>query len=156
MGKTWALDDRAQLHKDANKALDENLLPGESVQAIVRGAYDSAAIATDRRVFVFKKGVFSGAAMAKKLVSWDYRNVTGVQVETGAIGGTFTIQAAGAVSADAGYWSGGKDSAFKSTNAVALTREHFDQAKAGAARNPRTGRRVPRFRSGSDGRDDGA
>ena len=147
MGKTWALD---RIERNCTRTrtkpwtrtfyLENPSKPSCAVRTI------PPSIATDRRVFVFKKGVFSGAAMAKKLVSWDYRNVTGVQVETGAIGGTFTIQAAGAVSADAGYWSGGKDSAFKSTNAVALTREHFDQAKAGAARTPRTGRRVPRFR----------
>jgi len=65
--------------------------------------------------------------MAKKMVSWDYRNLTGVQIETGLTGGTVALQGAGTVSTDAGYWSAGRDNAFKSTNAVALTRDHFQQ-----------------------------
>jgi hypothetical protein len=133
VGKSWALDDREQLHKDADALLQQNLMPGEPVLAIVRGSYDSAAVATDRRIFVFKKGLFSGAAMAKKLISWDYRNVTGVQVETGMISGAFVIQAAGAQATDASFWGGGNNDAMKATNAVALARDHFDQAKAGAA-----------------------
>jgi len=133
MSKTWALDDREQLHKDANQLIDENLMNGESVLAIVRGTYDSAAIATDRRIFIFKKGMMSGAAMAKKLVTWDYRAVTGVQVETGMVSGTFVIQAAGAQVVDGSYWSTGKNDPAKASNALALTRDHFDQAKAGAA-----------------------
>ena len=45
MTKSWALNDRAQLHKDANSLLDQNLIAGEPVVAILRGAYDSAMIA---------------------------------------------------------------------------------------------------------------
>lgn len=133
MGKAWALDDRDQLHKDANKALDENLMPGEGVRVIIRGSYDSALIATDRRVFVFKKGIFSGAAMAKKLSSWDYRNITGIQIETGMVSGTVALQAAGAVAVDASFWGGDSNSAMKAANAIALVRDHFDQAKLGVA-----------------------
>jgi hypothetical protein len=61
----WALDDRAQLHKDANELLDENLAPDEAVQVIIRGNFNSAMIATNRRVFVFKKGIQSGLAFSK-------------------------------------------------------------------------------------------
>jgi hypothetical protein len=47
MAKSWAIDDRAQLHKEANNLLDQNLIVGEPVVAIVRGGYDSAMIATE-------------------------------------------------------------------------------------------------------------
>jgi Short C-terminal domain len=129
----WSLTDRAQLHKDANKLLDENLAPGESVRAIIRGQYDSAAIATERRIFVFKKGWLSGAVMAKKMASWDYRNVTGIQVETGIMGGTFVVQAAGAQATDASYWGSGDNDAAKASNALGLYSTHFEQAREGAA-----------------------
>lgn len=76
MGKSWALDDRAQLHKDANAALDEGLASDERVKVIVRGVQNSAFIGTDRRVFVFKKSLW-----LKKLSSWDYRGISGVEYE---------------------------------------------------------------------------
>jgi DNA-binding cell septation regulator SpoVG len=81
MANTWALDDRAQLHKDANALLTQNLTSGERVMAIIRGTFDSALITTDRRAFVFKKGLFAAAMFGKKLESYDYRNLTGVQLE---------------------------------------------------------------------------
>lgn len=133
MAKDWTLDDRAQLHKEANKLLDENLAPGEPVVAIIRGQFDSAIIGTDRRVFVFKKGVLSGSAFAKKLSSWDYRNITGIQVETGVMGGVAAVQAAGVGTGDLSYWGGGKSDPRKAPNAVALARDHFKQAKEAVA-----------------------
>lgn len=124
----WPLDDRAQLHKEANALLDENLAPDESVVVIIRGEWNSAIIGTDRRVFVFKKGFMSGSAFARKLSTWDYRNITGVQVETGMITGSAAIQAAGIPAEQISH-----DNAAKAPHAVPLMREHFAQAKAGAA-----------------------
>jgi hypothetical protein len=129
----WAIDDRAQLHKDANQLLDENLDADEPVRAIIRGQFASAIIATDRRVFVFKKGWLSGSAFAKKLSSWDYRNVSGIRVEIGSISGTVTISAAGAeVQPQFTFIPGTHDPA-KAANAVKLDVTQFDQAKRGAA-----------------------
>lgn len=127
MGRKWALDDRAQLHKDANKALDENLAPGEQVRAIIRGAYDSAMIATDRRAFVFKKGAFGASLFGKKLASYDYRNLTGVQIETGVISGAVALQGGGIEARDLSNYS--KDNARTAPFAIMLSREHFDQAR---------------------------
>jgi Short C-terminal domain/zinc-ribbon domain len=131
MAKKWALDDRKQLHKDANKALDENLMPGETVRVIIRGTHDAAMIGTDRRVFVFKKGFMGGATFGKKLASWDYRNVNGVQLETGMVSGVVLIQAPGVTAKDVSYWGSRKDSAQAAPHALALVREYFDQAREG-------------------------
>jgi hypothetical protein len=130
----WALDDRAQLHKDANAALDENLASGERVEVIIRGNLSSAIIGTDRRLFVFKKGWLSGSAFGKKMATWDYRNITGVQIETGILSGTVAVQAAGITMGDYSYWSTGKDDPQKAANALAIARDHFPQARSGVAR----------------------
>lgn len=74
MGKGWAVDDCAQLHKDANAALDANLAPGETVTVTIRGIQNSAFIGTDRRLFVFKKSLWD-----KKLMTWDYSGISGVE-----------------------------------------------------------------------------
>lgn len=134
MAKTWALDDRAQLHKDANEALDQNLAPGEAVLVIIRGMYDSALIATARRVFIFKKGMFSGATLGKKLASWDYRNLSGVQIETGMISGAVALQGAGIAGGDLGKYRSGGNDPLHAPHAVATNREHFEQARLGVAR----------------------
>jgi len=103
--------------------------------AIVRGAFSSAIIATDRRLFVFKKGILSGSLMANKLVSWDYGSISSIQLETGVLAGTVSVQAPGATVGEAKSWTRfpGDSAASKSGNAITLRREHFEQARAGVA-----------------------
>lgn len=135
MANTWALDDRAQLHKDANALLTQNLTSGERVMAIIRGTFDSALIATDRRAFVFRKGLFAAAMFGKKLESYDYRNLTGVQLETGVMSGVVSLQGPGIASEDLSHWSSGKGDLKKAhPHALALASTHFEQARAGIAR----------------------
>jgi Short C-terminal domain len=132
MGKL-AIDDRKQLTKDANKLLDQNLAAGEVVRAIIRGTFSSAAICTDRRVFVSKQGMMGGALFGKKLTSYDYRNLTGVHLETGVVSGVFALEGPGISSHDLSYWSQGKGDPGKAPHALALNRDNFEQAKAGVA-----------------------
>ena len=134
MANTWALDDRAQLHKDANALLTQNLTSGERIMVIIRGTFDSALIATDRRAFVFKKRFFAGAAFGKKLAAYDYRDLTGVQLETGVTSGVVSLQGPGIASEDLSYWSSGKGDPKKAPHALALASAHFKQARAGVAR----------------------
>lgn len=114
------------IHPAAQAAVDENLMPGEAVQAVVRGELDTSMIATDRRVFVFKKGFLTGAGMGKKLSSYDYRNLTGIQLETGVVSGVLSLQGPGIVSGDLSTWSG---DARKAPHALWLNRSNFDQAR---------------------------
>ena len=129
----WALDDRQQLHNDANDALDENLFPNEAVHVIIRGTSHSALVGTDRRVFVFKKGWTGGTGFGGKLASWDYAHIMGVQVETALGTGMILIQAPGVAATDPSYWGSGKESVHSAPNALALTGDHFVQARQGAA-----------------------
>src|SRR5450759_4549275 len=134
MANTWALDDRAQLHKDANALLTQNLTSGERIMAIIRGSFDSALIATDRRAFVFKKRFFAGAAFGKKLASYDYLNLTGVQLETGVTSGVVSLQGPGIASEDVSYWSSGKGDPKKAPHARALASARLLEVRAGIAR----------------------
>ena len=133
MAKEYALDDRKQLYKGANQVLDENLAPDEHVKVIIRGTLDSAMMGTDRRVFVFKMGFMAGATFGHKFTSWDYRNIVGIQIETGLLTGFVVIQAPGTETADGSYWSTGKNSPDKSPGAVPIHRYHFKQARKGVA-----------------------
>jgi hypothetical protein len=55
MPKQAAPNDRSRLSGEAKVALDAALTPGEPVRVIVRGAYGSALIASDRHAFIWKK-----------------------------------------------------------------------------------------------------
>jgi hypothetical protein len=129
-----ALDDRSHLHKDINRTLNDNLMSGELVRVIIYGNGVSAMIGTDRRVFVFKKGWMAGATFGKKIASWDYANITGIQIVTGPTSGVVAIEAAGVQAVNMNYWAGGPNSADNSPNAIKFSgKDHLERARLGTA-----------------------
>ncbi len=74
MGKSWALDDRAQLHSDARKAIDSQLAPDETVRVIIRGVQNTSITGTERRAFVFKKVLWN-----TDMSTWDYGSISGIE-----------------------------------------------------------------------------
>ena len=125
----YAIDDRLQLHKDANKSLDQNLSPGERVKVIILGLWDSAIIGTEKRCFVYKRGLMGGAMFGSKLTSWDYTNLNGVQIETGFTSGFVSLQAPGIIAKDMSYWNTGKDGPAASPFAISINKSQFEQAR---------------------------
>jgi len=107
--RRYIMDNRNMLHNEANKLLDQNLGAGELVQVIILGLWDSAIIGTKNRAFIFKKGMMGGVMFGSKLTSWDYRNLTGVQLETGPMSGFVSLQGPGISSQDLSYWDTGKN-----------------------------------------------
>jgi len=126
-----SITDRYQLHKDANKALDQNLSPNEKVKVIIQGLWDSAIIGTDTRCFVYKRGQMGGVMFGSKLTSWDYINLNGVQLETGPSTGFVSLQAPGIVSKDMSYWNTGSNGPAASPYALSLSKDLFEQAREG-------------------------
>jgi hypothetical protein len=119
------------LHKRARKALNENLAAGEEVRVIMnmgRRSKSAAIIATDRRLFVFKTGAASGATFGCKFSSFDYRNVSGISMHTGAMSGSAVIDVAGAAPVGSSYWGNKNNDPWKAQNAIPLTRP-YDEAK---------------------------
>jgi hypothetical protein len=96
----YAIDDRNKLHKDANISLDKNLSYHEKVRVIIQGLSDSAIIGTDTRCFVYKRGLMGGAAFEGKLISWNYSNLNGVQLEIGLHSGVVSLLGPGTTSKD--------------------------------------------------------
>jgi hypothetical protein len=119
------------LHKKARRALDENLAPGEEIRVILnmgRRARRAAIIATDRRLFVFKTGAAAGATFGSKFASFDYRNVSGVSLHTGAMTGSAVIDVAGAAPVGSSYWGKRNNDPWKAQNAIPIVRP-YDRAK---------------------------
>lgn len=124
------------LHKKARQALDENLAEGEEVRVILnmgRRSRRAAIIATDRRLFVFKTGMASGATFGSKFSSFDYRNVSGISLHTGAMTGSAVIDVAGAAPVGSSYWGNRNNDPWKAQNAIPVTRPYDDAKKQIAA-----------------------
>jgi hypothetical protein len=130
--KMPGLTDRTRLHKKANEALDHNLAPGEVIEVIITGPSNQAIIGTNRRAFVYKKGFMAGASFGSELTSWDYRNVTGVQLHTGMMSGAVVLQGPGQSGTNTSYWKNGDSDPYKAPNAIPIVRP-WNQASAGVA-----------------------
>lgn len=132
--------DRSILHPDANKALDQNLSSGEKVEIIIEGLGNSAMIATNRRVFIFKKGISFGVMFGYKFTSWDYRNLVGVEVTTGLITGLVALQGPGIVGSNASVWgnlmgnANSNNDAWKIPSAIPIGQVQMEPARIGAAK----------------------
>ncbi len=84
-----------RLHPRAVEALERALLPGETVEVVVPGPAAQVLVGTDRRVLVFKKGLAAGTAFGSELSSWEYRQLSGVLLRTGVLGGVLALQVPG-------------------------------------------------------------
>ena len=127
------LMDRGRLHKKANQALEQNLVPGETVEVIITGPSSQAIIGTNRSAFVYKKGFMAGASFGSELTTWDYRNLAGVQLHTGMMSGAVVLQASGQSGTSTSYWKNKDSDPYKTPNAIPIVRP-WDQAQAGVAR----------------------
>ncbi len=127
------LVDRGRLHKKANEALEQNLVPGETVEVIITGPSNQAIIGTKRRAFVYKKGFMAGASFGSELTTWDYRNLVGVQLHTGMMSGAVVLQAPGQSGTSTSYWNNKDSDPYKTPNAIPVVRP-WDQVQVGVAR----------------------
>ena len=139
MGKMYESHDnvRSQLHRACNKALNQNLVPGETIQVIILGLWDSAIIGTDRRAFVFKNGMMAGAMSGARFASWEYNQINGIQIEEANGGpdgaGFVSIQIPGACVAKGSYWDTSKYGPAESPNAICINKAMEDHAQRGVA-----------------------
>ena len=66
--------------------------------------------------------------MAKKLISWDYANLAGAQLEAGVITGVVSLQGQGIEAWDFSIWRTRRHDSNKAPYALEMGREHFEQA----------------------------
>lgn len=81
------------------------LLPGESVEAVL-GSSSQVIVITDRRLIVVKVGVVAGSTGGGRVTSFDFKDVTGLQVQLGVLMGSLSVQSPGYGATQTGdYWS---------------------------------------------------
>jgi hypothetical protein len=115
-----------QLHERAEKLLAESLAPDEVVLAKLRGSKDTQCVAvTNERVVILKVGWMAGQTLGGKVTSFDYRNITSVEVRTSMMSGTFEVAAGGVSGSERSTWKSGKQDAWKAPNVIPI---HKSQA----------------------------
>jgi hypothetical protein len=120
------------LSSKGRDAVAQGLMPGETVNVVIRGTSSSAVIRTDRRAFIYKQGLLAGATFGHKLASFAYENIVGIEVHTGAMSGAVVIHVPGAASVSTSYWHDSKSDPHRAYNAVPIMRP-YAPAQAGAA-----------------------
>lgn len=69
-----------------------------------------------------------------KVTSWEYRNITGIQLETRMNRCSLVIRTAGEESVDPSYWATGKGSAQQAPNAILFSGKRSKDVQAFVAR----------------------
>jgi hypothetical protein len=119
------------LHRAAQGAISSVLEPSEEIALAVRGENGSALVATNRRVFVFKKGITTGAFFGKQLNSWDYSNVSGVEVKQGLTTNAIVVQVPGVEPVTKfGRMDKGHHSVWEAPNAIMVQRADIQEPVA--------------------------
>lgn len=105
-------------------AVEDGLIPGEPVGVVVKGTGSAAIVGTDRRAFIYKRGLLAGATFGHKLTSFAYENIVGIEVHTGAMSGAVVIHVPGAASVSTSYWQNSKSDPHKAYNAIPIVRPY--------------------------------
>lgn len=86
-------------------ALNEALLPGETIRAALNGLRGQAVALTDRRVIIFKAGAASGAMLGHKAKGFPLELITSVEYSCGLTEGRIQLTVAGSVEQRQGWMS---------------------------------------------------
>jgi hypothetical protein len=104
------------------ESIQANLEPGETVEVVVLGQANQTLVGTGRRVFVAKQGILTGGFFRKQSSSWDYRNISGVELQRSLTMTAVILQVPGvAPVTEIGRFSKGSGSVWEAPNAVVVT-----------------------------------
>jgi hypothetical protein len=106
------------------------LTPFDTVRFCLVGASKQALIALDDRLLIVKHGMMAGATGGVRRTTFDYCDITNVEVNTGWVNGiieVLTAAYAGGVQKD--YWnSGDNNDPFKASNAIPIAKATLTKA----------------------------
>lgn len=83
------------LPKKESGLLAATLNSGETVLGQMVGEFGQTAVATNQRLIIVKSGFMVGATFGGRTTSFDYRNITAVEVRTSLASGYFEVTAGG-------------------------------------------------------------
>lgn len=110
------------LARKAKKHLNKHLGENDTVRFCIQGVGSQAIVALEERMLLIKPGWEAGAAFGARVTSFYYRDVTGIEINTGLMMGVIEINTPayqGTGTKD--YWSMGKDrSPLQVTNCIPI------------------------------------
>jgi hypothetical protein len=113
-----------KLHGRAEKLLAQSLGPGEPVLGRINGISNiECLVLTDQRAVIIKVGWRAGQTLGGKVTSFNYRNITSVEVRTSIVTGTFEISAGGMQGPERSYWTAtGPNGAWHAPNTIPISK----------------------------------
>lgn len=73
------------------KLVEDNIHAGESVDFCLVGSGGQALVALEHRLLILKSGFMAGATFGQRVSSFYYRDITGVEVNTGLLNGVIEV-----------------------------------------------------------------
>lgn len=73
------------------RLLKQNLRTGETVEFCIVGNFKQSIVALNERLVIIKPGFMAGATFGARVTSFYYRDITGIEVNTGLINGVIEI-----------------------------------------------------------------
>lgn len=99
----------APLSRKAEKILSLNLQNNEDILLKLMGAFGQALVITNKRVYILKWGFMTGNFLRNRCYSFEYRNITGININQNLFTGSLQILTASSPPSHAGYWSKGQE-----------------------------------------------
>jgi hypothetical protein len=123
------------LSAKTRKHVDPALRDGEKIVAVVKGDFDQAIVALDTRLVIVKAGFMAGTAFGAKVTSFDYRNITAIEVNKKMVTAVIEVIAAGYQGVqDTSWWTNhGGQSASATSNCLPISRAAADAAEPAIA-----------------------
>lgn len=107
------------LKESIRASIQANLEPGETVEVAIVGQANQSLVGTERRAFIVKQGILTGGFLRKQSTSWDYRNISGVELQRSMTMTAVILQVPGvAPVTEIGRFSKGPGSVWEAPNAV--------------------------------------
>jgi hypothetical protein len=98
-----------KLHGRAQTLLHQGLGAGEPVLGRINGIDNTQCLVlTDQRAIIIKVGWRAGQTLGGKVTSFDYRNISSVEVRASIVTGTFEISSGGMQGPERSYYSTSK------------------------------------------------
>ena len=114
-----------KLHARAQKLLEQGLGKEEPVLGRINGIDDTQCLVlTDQRAIIVKIGWRSGQTLGGKVTSFEYRNISSVEVRASILTGTFEISSGGMQGPERSYYSANKaDGAWHAPNTIPISKQ---------------------------------
>lgn len=106
---------RGEKHLSANMRADEKII------AKLKGQWGEGFVLTDHHIYIVKWGYYAGSLFGGRCISFDYRNVVGLEIKKGLLTGVVEVLSPATQNANLSYWAQNQNSAIRSNHAVAFT-----------------------------------